>query len=299
MTLPRESSKRHSERRLNVMPGGKSLKYHGAQPLRPRKSLGQNFLQDENITRKIVRAICPQPSDVMLEIGPGEGALTKYLAPSVRHLIAVDVDDRVVVRMREWFPEIEVIRGDFLEIDLHTLARNHPGPFRVVGNIPYNITSPILFHLLEHRAAISDVMLMVQKEVAQRLVAMPGSKDYGILSVSFQLFADVEILFDVSRNAFYPKPDVTSSIIHLEMLESPRYRLVDEQAFRSMVRSIFGKRRKMLRGSMKTFCDQQGYMLPTEVDLTKRPEQLSIEELVRMGNALVNATPARQYPLSR
>jgi 16S rRNA (adenine1518-N6/adenine1519-N6)-dimethyltransferase len=269
----------------------KHLTVHDDHPLRPRKSLGQYFLRDENITRKIVRAIHPQPSDVMLEIGPGEGALTKYLAPVVKRLIVVDVDERVTVRMRELFREVEVIHDDFLEIDLAGIAGSSGGPVRVVGNIPYNITSPILFHLLDNRASVSDVMLMVQKEVAQRLVAGPGGKDYGILSVSFQLFADVEILFDVSLNAFYPKPDVTSSIIHLTMRKTPRYTLTAEGVFRSMVRSIFGKRRKMLRGSMKYFCDEHGYLLPEKVDLTRRPEQLSIEELVHMSNELVESAP--------
>lgn len=259
--------------------------------LRPRKSLGQNFLRDENIVRKIVRAIRPQPTDVMLEIGPGEGALTKYLVPVVKHLIVVDVDERVAIRMRELLPRAEVIHSDFLEIDLAEIAGDNGGPIRVVGNIPYNITSPILFHLLDHRASVGDVTLMVQKEVAQRLQAGPGGKDYGILSVSFQLFADVKILFDVSPNAFYPKPDVTSSIIHLVMRKTPRYRPASEKVLRSMVRSIFGKRRKMLRASMKYFCDEHGYLLPEKVDLTRRPEQLSIEELVRMSNMLVEAAP--------
>jgi 16S rRNA (adenine1518-N6/adenine1519-N6)-dimethyltransferase len=269
----------------------KHLPVHSDQPLRPRKSLGQNFLRDENITRKIVRAICPQPSDVMLEIGPGEGALTKYLAPAVKRLIVVDVDERVAVRMRDLFREVEVIHDDFLDIDLAEIAGNNRGRIRIAGNIPYNITSPILFHLLDHRTSISDAVLMVQKEVAQRLVAAPGSKEYGILSVSFQTFADVDMLFDVSCNAFFPKPEVTSSIIHLTVLTTPRFPLASEQVFRLMVRSVFGKRRKMLRGSMKYFCDEHGYRLPDVFDMTRRPEDLSIEELVHMSNTLVRATP--------
>ena len=256
-------------------------------PLRPRKSLGQNFLRDPNIARRVVRAIDPRPSDVILEIGPGEGALTKYLAKKVARLIVVDVDKRVVDRMRDEFPDTVVIHSDFLKVDLDSLAGEYGGVFRAVGNIPYNITSPILFHLLDHRSSIRDVTLMVQKEVARRLAAKPGTKEYGILSVFFQLFAAVDILFDVSRNAFYPKPDVTSSIIRLNMLRTPRYELADEELFRSMVRSVFGKRRKMLRGSMRYFCDEHGYALPEKHDLTRRPEDLSIGELVHMSNSLV------------
>jgi 16S rRNA (adenine1518-N6/adenine1519-N6)-dimethyltransferase len=257
--------------------------------LRPRKSLGQNFLRDPNIARRIVRAIDPRPSDVMLEIGPGEGALTKYLAPKVGRLIVVDVDQRVVERMETLFPETEIVHDDFLHVDLDSVAQDHGVALRVVGNIPYNITSPILFHILDHRSSVADATLMVQKEVARRLAAGPGTKDYGILSVFFQLFTAVDILFDVSCHAFYPEPDVTSSVIRLRSLRTPRHELADEEIFRSMVRSVFGKRRKMLRGSMKYFCTEYGYRLPEEHDLTRRPEDLSVEEFVRMSNSLVDA----------
>ncbi|MBM2840005.1 MAG: Ribosomal small subunit methyltransferase [Bacteroidetes bacterium] len=266
-----------------------TLTLKGVERVRPRKSLGQNFLRDENICRKIVAAVDAKPSDIVFEIGPGEGALTKYLATTVKRLIVVDLDERVVARMRFMFPDIEVVNGDVLDVDLSGIARARRENIRIVGNIPYNITSPILFHLLDHRAAVTDAMLMVQKEVAQRLVGQPRTKEYGILSVMFQLFTDVEVLFDVSRNAFYPKPDVTSSVIHLTMLNKPRYQLADEQVFRSMVRSLFGKRRKMLRSSLKYFCEEYGYSLPEDLDLTRRPEELPVEELVELSNRLVEA----------
>mgnify|MGYP001614339344 CR=1 FL=1 len=223
----------------------------------------------------------------MLEIGPGEGALTKYLAQSVKHLIVVDVDNRVVDRMREMFPGVEVVHGDFLELDLEALARKNAAGLRVVGNIPYNITSPILFHLLDHRMWVSDAMLMTQREVAERLVAQPGTKEYGILSVFFQLFTNVDILFEVSRNAFYPKPEVTSSVVSLAILKRQRYDIADEEFFRSMVRSIFGKRRKMLRSSLRYFCEEFGCELPPDFDLTRRPEDLSIRELVQLSDKVL------------
>lgn len=260
------------------------------QRLRPKKSLGQHFLRDENICRNIVSVLHPAASDLLLEIGPGEGALTKYLAPIVQRLVVVDVDTRVVSRMRAMFPGIDVVHQDFLEVDLEEMMRIYGKVLRVVGNIPYHITSPILFHILDHRSAVRDATLMVQKEVAQRLVARPRTKDYGILSVFFQLFADVELVFDVPGNAFYPKPDVMSSIVQLLFLTKPRMEILNEGVFRSMIRSIFGKRRKMLRGSLRYFCDEQGCMMPTaEVDLTRRPEELSIAELVQLSNTLVSA----------
>ncbi len=269
----------------------KPPRHAGERSLRPKKSLGQNFLRDENICRNIVVAFNPKPSDVVLEIGPGEGALTKYLAQAVKRLIVVDVDERVILRMRRMFPAIDVVHQDVLKLNLEEIARTNGSTLRVIGNIPYNITSPILFHLLDHRTSVTDATLMVQKEVAERLIARPRTKDYGIPSVFVQLFTDVELLFDVSANAFYPKPDVTSSVIRLALLRKPRYEIADEQVFRSMVRSVFGKRRKMLRGSLKFFCDTQGHILPDgEFDLTRRPEELSIGELVQLSNTLVETT---------
>lgn len=262
-----------------------------ASHIRPRKSLGQNFLQDENICKKIVTSVAPRSSDVVLEIGPGEGALTKHLAQKAKRLIAVDVDERVVLRMRAEFPDVDIVHGDFLKLDLEAVAQSYGGPLRLVGNIPYNITTPILFHILDHRTSITDAMLMVQREVARRLVALPRSKDYGILSVSFQFFADVEVLFNVSRNAFYPKPDVMSSVLRLAFLAGPRYPVADEPMFRAMLRSIFGKRRKMLRSSLRYFCEEHGYPLPEGMDLTKRPEDLSIRDLAQLSNMLVDTAP--------
>lgn len=254
--------------------------------LRPRKSLGQNFLQDENICRKIIAGIAPAAGDIVVEIGPGEGALTKYLAESVRALVVIDVDKRVIELMLERFPAVIVLHQDFLETSIEELARLHNSSLRIVGNIPYNITSPILFHVLDHRAQVFDLTIMIQKEVARRMVAKPGTKDYGILSVFCQMFADVELLFDVSPNAFYPKPTVTSSVVQLTMLHSPRFAVEDEQFFRSMVRSVFGKRRKTLRNSLSYFVENPDILLSGGWDLTKRPEDLTIEQLAGLSNEL-------------
>ncbi|MBI4535431.1 MAG: ribosomal RNA small subunit methyltransferase A, partial [Ignavibacteriae bacterium] len=165
-----------------------------------------------------------------------------------------------------------------------TIAQRYHRRLRVVGNIPYNITSPILFHLLDHRFWVSDILLMVQKEVARRMVAMQRTKDYGILSVLCQFYADVKLLFDVSANAFYPKPKVTSSVVQLVILDAPRYAVSDEEFFRKMVRSIFGKRRKTLRNSLKYFVEEVGGRLPESVDLQRRPEELSIRQLAELSN---------------
>ncbi|MBX2991670.1 MAG: 16S rRNA (adenine(1518)-N(6)/adenine(1519)-N(6))-dimethyltransferase RsmA [Bacteroidetes bacterium] len=256
--------------------------------IRPKQSLGQNFLRDENIARKIVGSMNIQPGDLVLEIGPGEGALTKYLAQQTNGLIAVDLDRRAVDHMHGLFPggEVEILHQDFLESDFGGILRKRTAAqLRIIGNIPYNITSPILFHILDHRQHVGDATLMMQKEVAKRLVAKPGTKDYGILAVFCQLFADVELLFDVSAKCFFPPPKVTSSVVRMKMLGAPRYPVNDEVFFRKMVRSIFGKRRKTLRNSLGYFLDPLPH-LPERFDLTRRPENLSLRELAELGNML-------------
>jgi len=263
----------------------------GSLRLRPKKSLGQNFLRDENIARKIVAAVSPQQSDVVLEIGPGEGALTKHLTQKSHRLIVVDIDRRATERMRELYSDDEVVilTQDFLELDLVAISGERGQRLRIVGNIPYNITSPILFHVLDHREAVVDATFMMQREVARRLVAVPDTKDYGILAVFCQVFADVELLFDVSPNAFYPKPKVTSSLVQLTMRVNPRHTIIDEEFFRRMIRSVFGKRRKTLRNSLAYFGKEEKMAIPTALiagDLQRRPENLTIEELVHLSNAL-------------
>jgi 16S rRNA (adenine1518-N6/adenine1519-N6)-dimethyltransferase len=240
------------------------------------------------VARKIVDAIAPSAGDTVLEIGPGEGALTRDLAARAGRLIIVDIDERVIRAMEETFSDgsVMILHRDVLTLDLDDLAARY-GPIRVVGNIPYNITSPILFHALDHRAAVRDVTLLMQREVARRLVAGPGTKDYGILSIMCQFVADVSVLFDVSPNVFYPRPEVTSSLVRLRILAAPRFPVADEVFFRTMVRGVFGKRRKTLRNSLK-------YILPDipplpDVDLQRRPEDLTLAELAHLANLLVAA----------
>ena len=233
-----------------------------------------------------------RPEDTVLEIGPGEGALTRYLAPQAARLILVELDDRAAEALRSLYPEerVSLIHADILETDLSGIGQQAGRPIRIAGNIPYNITTPILFHLLDHRAAVEDATIMMQKEVARRLVAAPRSKEYGILSVFFQQFAAPRILFDVPPSAFYPRPGVVSSVVQLHMLPVPRYPLTDEPFFREMIRSVFGTRRKMLRHSLREFLTQRGLSLPEPFQLAQRPEELTVGELAGLANNLLAAT---------
>jgi 16S rRNA (adenine1518-N6/adenine1519-N6)-dimethyltransferase len=184
----------------------------------------------------------------------------------------------------EFGGRVEVVHEDFLKLDLEKLYHGH-GKLRVVGNIPYNITTPILFQILDHRVAVVDAVILMQREVARRLVARPGTKEYGILSVACQMWAQPEIRFDVSPNVFIPRPAVTSSLVHLTLRTEPAYRVAEEQFFRDMIRSIFGKRRKTLRNSLRYFLGEEPEGC-TEKELARRPEDLTIEELVDLGNRL-------------
>ncbi len=224
----------------------------------PKKSLGQNFLIDRNIAARIVREFDPNPDDIIVEIGPGEGALTGLLVESGCRMIAVELDPRAAERIRDLYgTRIDVIEDDFLKLDLGELAMRYgTNRLRVIGNIPYYITSPILFHLIDHRRVIGDVMMMMQREVANRLIAPIRTKDYGILSVMVQTYAVAQRLFDVGPRCFYPAPNVTSAVVRL------RFRDIDgivgiEKQHRQIVRAAFSQRRKTLRNSLAQLLNTQ------------------------------------------
>ncbi len=256
----------------------------------PRKSLGQNFLRDPNIVRKILTSISPRPEESILEIGPGEGALTRPLAAAGATLVLVEIDHRAVERLRgEFGAGVTILEQDILTLSLPSLARELGigNAWRVVGNLPYRITSPILFAILDHREAVKDATLMMQREVARRLVARPGTKEYGILSVFCRIYAETALLFDVSPNAFRPIPAVTSSVVRLRPFPGSRVSLSDDATFRHVVRFVFGRRRKMLRRSLADLAALSLWSLPPEFALRERPEELSPEALADLSNRLI------------
>jgi len=238
------------------------------------KRLGQNYLQDENIIRKIIAEISSNTDDLIIEIGPGKGALSKHLIHQTSKLIAIEIDMQNSQLLRESYPNLDLINKDFLKIDLFEIYKKYGKKLRVVGNIPYNITSPVIFKLIESREIVQDSVLMIQHEVAQRITAKPGGKDYGILSVITQNFAKVHLCFKVSPNVFYPRPQVNSAVIHLFFNNEFRNKKYDE-VFINIVKAAFGNRRKMLYNSLKNSIFGNLNFNQTGLDLTLRAEKLS------------------------
>ncbi len=252
--------------------------------IRPKKRLGQHFLQDPNTIRRIADAVEAPPDAPVVEIGPGTGALTAVLAERYEHLTAIEVDERAVVHLRETMPGLDVRQRDVLEVDWAALAEEKGEALWVVGNLPYYITSPILFSLLDARAHLRRAVVMMQKEVAERLVAVPRTKAYGILSVQTQLLARPSLLFEVSRHVFFPKPDVTSAVVALDLPEGELGVPVGE--LRRVVRAAFGQRRKTLRNSLKAVAQETGRPVPDAV-AGLRAEALEPPEFVALTRALL------------
>lgn len=244
--------------------------------IRPKKSLGQHFLTDHNIARKIVNSLDYGKCGNILELGPGKGILTTYLKKlNNTRLKLIEIDISAVNYLTAEFPELkeQIIHDDFLKIAFHDIWAE---PFLLIGNFPYNISSQILFKVLDYRNQVPQVVCMIQKEVAERIVSGPGTKAYGILSVLLQTFYDINILFTVSEKVFYPPPKVQSAVILLNRNEREKLPC-DEKLFLKIVKTSFNQRRKMLRNSLKSI------LLPLYKDhpmLTKRPEQLGIEDFI-------------------
>ncbi len=236
-----------------------------------KKKLGQNFLTDRNICKKIVQLARIGNNDRVLEIGPGFGALTREILEVSPVLTAVEKDRELAAFIRKEFPSVTVIEADFLTISLPDLAAK--GPLKVMGNIPYSITSPILFKLFENRRHIISETLMMQHEVALRLTARPNTKEYGILAVQLQTFCEVNYLFKVNRKVFRPKPEVDSAVVNIIPRSSPMD--PNESGFRSFVRKAFGQRRKTLQNNLRKHYDLS---MVTSIDLNLRAESLSVEQ---------------------
>lgn len=267
--------------------------------IRARKALGQNFLTDRSVLSRIAALVSAGTGERVLEIGPGKGALTSYLAEQAGRLVAVELDDRLVPLLRGSFadnPRVTIIEGDILDLDIReTLARYGTPPWKVAANLPYNISTPVLFRLLDVRDLFTRLVLMLQKEVGDRLAAGPGGKEYGVLSVLFQLHFDVTRELLVRPGSFHPVPKVDSVVLSFVPLAQPRVDVGDEDYFRRVVKASFAMRRKTLWNCLKG-----GTLgVPTDgirdalarcgIDEGRRGETLSLQEFALLTKGLLAA----------
>jgi 16S rRNA (adenine1518-N6/adenine1519-N6)-dimethyltransferase len=272
----------------------KILRDHGIRPL---KRLGQSFLEDINVINKIISISNIQENDTVVEIGAGVGIMTELIAEKVRKVIALDIDPRMVGILRErlaGYHQVDVIRGDVLKYDFSSVGHELLSrKIKVIGNIPYNISSQILFHLLAYRQHISSMILMFQKELADRLIASPGTKEYGIPTVLVSMYTECFREMVIPRSCFYPEPKVTSTVMKIIIREKPLMDLNDHDFFVKIVKIAFSKRRKTLLNNLRS-SPLLGYserevvtaLKKSGIDGVRRGETLTSEELGKLSNAL-------------
>jgi len=249
----------------------------------PRKRFGQNFLTDESVIAAIVAAIAPQPRDLAVEIGPGLGALTRPLAALLEHLHVIEIDRDIIARLQTGFPpaRVTVHEGDALRFDFGALG----APLRVIGNLPYNISTPLLFHLAQYADTLRDIHVMLQKEVVERMVAAPSCAEYGRLSVMLQYRFDMECVLEVAPEAFHPVPKVESAVVRMTPFARPPHPARDEAAFGRVVTAAFAQRRKTLRNALKGHFTA-GDFDRLGIDAGLRAQDLRVEDFVRLSDAL-------------
>jgi 16S rRNA (adenine1518-N6/adenine1519-N6)-dimethyltransferase len=256
--------------------------------LSARKRFGQNFLHDANVIRRIVTAIAPQHDDAFVEIGGGLGALTQPLANHVASLDVVEIDARLAAALRSHFAadnNVRIHEADALRFDFSRFAVGQRR-LRIAGNLPYNISTPLLFHLLDSRATIADMHFMLQKEVVDRMTATPGTKSYGRLTVMLSRWLDIEACFDIRPGSFRPQPRVMSTLARLRVRETPRFAVADEARFASLVAHLFSMRRKTLGRALRGRIPAEA-LEALDIDPRTRAETLSPERLAALADASV------------
>lgn len=263
----------------------------------PKKRFGQHFLKDLNIIRKIVNESGVSPDDTVIEIGPGLGDMTSVLALRAERVIAIEVDRElhsILLKRFEGTPNVDIINADILRFDLSKLLMGLGKRVKVVANLPYNISTPILFQFFEMKSCIESLTLMFQKEVADRLVAPPGTRDYGVLSIFAQLYTSPTLLFNVHPSAFTPQPKVHSAVVKLDVLQEPSVRADNEELMLRVVKAAFGQRRKTLLNALssglrlnKEFAEKA--LKGSGVDSSRRGETLTLSEFCKLSNELQKA----------
>ena len=260
----------------------------------PKKGWGQHFLIDRNILNKVIRTAQINEKDIVLEVGPGLGEMTIGLAKKAKRVITIEIDPKLVEILKKKmvdYPNVEVVKGDILKVDFNKLLNQEKDPVKVVANLPYQISTPLLFCFIESRKLFSTLTLMLQKEVAERIVAPPGGKEYGPLSIFVQLVSNLSILFFVKPTAFFPPPKIESAVIHMTWKEKPMVEVKDEEWFKKIVKGCFGYRRKTLTNALKHSDlslphDIESRIKKIGIDPQRRPETLTIQEFSNLAECL-------------
>ncbi len=262
----------------------------------PTKRLGQHFLVDKGIMMAIIRTADVNPQDMVLEVGPGLGEMTERLASKAKRVIAIEFDESMVALLRDRLADCEntvLLRDDALKFDFMRESRKWGEKLKVVSNLPYNIATQLLFRFVEMREALSGMTLMLQREVAERIVALPGKKQYGVLSVLLQLYCDTSIRLIVPPSSFYPRPKVESAVVRFDFLQEPRVEIEDEPTFRRVVKASFRHRRKTLKNSLKSaaLLNVEGEEIEINlrkagIDPRRRGETLTLQEFATLSCAL-------------
>lgn len=250
----------------------------------PRKRFGQNFLHDPSVLYRIAQAIRAKPTDHLVEIGPGQGALTDVLIDDCGHYSAIELDRDLIEPLRQQFkqPHFQLYSGDALQFDFATLA---PKPLRIVGNLPYNISAPLLVKLMDYSTEIQDIHVMLQQEMAERITAIPGTKDYGRLSVMLQYFCHAESLFVVPPEAFDPVPKVMSMVVRMIPYPQKPHIANDLKKFDQLLRQAFSQRRKTISNTLKPYFTKE-QLSSFGIDPQQRPETITVEQYVMLGNQI-------------
>ena len=266
--------------------------------MRPLKKFGQSFLTDVKIIRKIIKSAKLEQSDTVLEIGAGHGELTFPIAEKVKKVIAIEIDRKLCQALKKKFTpthpgDVEVIEGDILKIDFRELIASvkgiSDGNIKVIGNLPYYITTPILMKLFQEKELFSQLIVMVQREVAERMISNPGIKNYGALSIAIAYHTEIEKLFAVGRKSFYPQPEVDSAVLRMKLREKPPVSIHNEELFPSFIKAIFGGRRKMLRNALLRVpsLDKEKVeklLSDAGIDSKVRAENISLEQFAHIFN---------------
>ena len=261
------------------------LKSNNPPYSKAKKQFGQNFLRDDGIIQQIVQSIHAQTKDILVEIGAGDGSLTRHLLPHVINYHAIEIDRDLIAylaSLQELHPYLKIYNQDILQFDFAKIS----SPFRLLGNLAYNISTPLLFYLINYKSLFHDAYFMLQKEVAQRLTAQPGNKNFGRLSVMLQYHFQLTYLFDVPASAFQPIPKVESAIIHLRTRQLPIIVAHDEDQFAKLIKAAFSQPRKTLKNNLSHYISSKQWE-KLDIDARQRPQTLSVQDYVKISNFLL------------